>query len=1004
MATYHITTTGDDGTGDGSSGNPWESLSYACSQVTSSGNTIFVHNGEYNESSRCVLAVGVSILGESQTGTIVNMTYANATNSDGCIYAYSATLTNGNQSISYITLNGSSLTGGKAIWVGYRYNVIIHHVTIEDFLWAGIHFRNQIDWMTPPSTYASNNGVHDCIINNCSDRAYASYDPGNLRIDGQETMEIYDCSFENTERSAGDNGNIFNFTNCRDIKMHDCVWTKDDTDGSEWNFFAEIFHSQGGCEFYENTFIGAATFDFSNAYDGESVKGSYDYAYSIHDNTFTTSDGNIIDDDTAHNQAAIVVEKGFNEYIYVYKNTVISYPIGIMYSCSGAHDQELSYCYIHSNKLQNIGNNPVGGSRIAIAIWIQTEPNTYDVYIDNLHIWNNTGYGGGGNYNYGIYSNLDGDMTYWSINNNIMQGFADYGIYIREQAGQTATITHADITYNCNYDNGTDTIYVSGDLTLSDVDSSTGNITSDPLLTSASDFHLSSDSSPAYHSGINVGLTTDLDSVTWNNPPSMGCYEYDEGEEPPVGYTTYYVKNGGNDSLDGLSDGNAWATISKVNSASYLPGDSILFKCGDTWREQTSLVPQSGSSEGYITYGSYDTGDKPKLLSSKQENSTGDWTVYSGSVWQNSDSSFSVNVGNLIFDDESSYGVYKTSLGAVISQGDFYFDTSGNVLYLYSASNPATYYTNIECALDRPVITLHSSQDYIIIENLDLRYSGGHGISAYTGCDHITISDCDISFIGGGSFEGGAARYGNAIQFWESISNLTISRNNIDQIYDAGITLQYSGSNATTWSDIHIATNLINRCEYSFEFFTHTATGTITNFYIQNNTACNAGGGWGHDQRPDGSSGYDVLCSEITLTISSLYLRNNIFKNAASCSIRFFVTADLTDAVLDYNLYNSTYIGRIGSTDYSSISLWRSASGDDTNSVSDDPLLTSASDWHLTTGSPAIGGGLEIGYTTDYDLVSFESPPAIGAYEYVEEEVLVDIDIVSANICKYSIM
>ena len=41
------------------------------------------------------------------------------------------------------------------------------------------------------------------------------------------------------------------------------------------------------------------------------------------------------------------------------------------------------------------------------------------------------------------------------------------------------------------------------------------------------------------------------------------------------GYSaTYYVKNGGDDRANGLSDANAWATIAKVNDFAKSPGFS----------------------------------------------------------------------------------------------------------------------------------------------------------------------------------------------------------------------------------------------------------------------------------------------------------------------------------------------------------------------------------------------------------------------------------------------
>jgi len=77
---------------------------------------------------------------------------------------------------------------------------------------------------------------------------------------------------------------------------------------------------------------------------------------------------------------------------------------------------------------------------------------------------------------------------------------------------------------------------------------------------------------------------------------------------------TYYIKNGGNDSLNGLSDGNAWATVSKVNTewsnGTFTPGDYILFSCGDTFYG-TITVSGSGTVNNPITIGSYGTGNKP---------------------------------------------------------------------------------------------------------------------------------------------------------------------------------------------------------------------------------------------------------------------------------------------------------------------------------------------------------------------------------------------------------
>lgn len=94
----------------------------------------------------------------------------------------------------------------------------------------------------------------------------------------------------------------------------------------------------------------------------------------------------------------------------------------------------------------------------------------------------------------------------------------------------------------------------------------------------------------------------------------------------------YYVDAiNGMDSNDGLSPDRAWKTIEKVNSAKLNPGDSVLLRRGESWREQ--LVPQSGDETGYITYGAYGDGDKPMLLGSVTRNEASDWTHEGENIW-----------------------------------------------------------------------------------------------------------------------------------------------------------------------------------------------------------------------------------------------------------------------------------------------------------------------------------------------------------------------------------
>lgn len=90
---------------------------------------------------------------------------------------------------------------------------------------------------------------------------------------------------------------------------------------------------------------------------------------------------------------------------------------------------------------------------------------------------------------------------------------------------------------------------------------------------------------------------------------------------PAYSQTTYYIDaTQGNDQWSGTfasaqtTDG-PWRTIDRVNNAALRPGDSVLFKCGEIWREQL-VVPSSGIAGNPITFGSYgscDSNNKPVI-------------------------------------------------------------------------------------------------------------------------------------------------------------------------------------------------------------------------------------------------------------------------------------------------------------------------------------------------------------------------------------------------------
>ena len=117
-----------------------------------------------------------------------------------------------------------------------------------------------------------------------------------------------------------------------------------------------------------------------------------------------------------------------------------------------------------------------------------------------------------------------------------------------------------------------------------------------------------------------------------------------------LGATNYYVKNGGSDEAAGTSDATAWETITKVNTfwaaGTFAPGDSILFKRGDTWYG-TITVAEPGTAGNPIVIGAYGTGEKPIITGFTTLTS---WSLYSGNIYEATVSSSEAQTNMVIMD------------------------------------------------------------------------------------------------------------------------------------------------------------------------------------------------------------------------------------------------------------------------------------------------------------------------------------------------------------------
>ena len=138
---------------------------------------------------------------------------------------------------------------------------------------------------------------------------------------------------------------------------------------------------------------------------------------------------------------------------------------------------------------------------------------------------------------------------------------------------------------------------------------------------------------PSCSDGIMNGNETDIDC-------GGGC-------EVCSNFTrTFYVSNSGNDSNNGTSRASPWKTISKINNQSFVAGDGILFKRGDTWHE-TLIINSSGNTTAPITFGAYSTGNKPTISGFT---TLASWADQGGGIYASSCTSCDTNINMVTLD------------------------------------------------------------------------------------------------------------------------------------------------------------------------------------------------------------------------------------------------------------------------------------------------------------------------------------------------------------------
>lgn len=1010
MATYYVAASGGSNSNAGTAGLPWATLQYGVDNA-GSGNIVYLQAGTHIISTQVTVPVGVSITGAGVT-SIISSSVA-TTEWTSTIYLLSATEgTNGNQSISYIKMDGDNLTAHVAVDVSRRSNVKIHHCTFENFEFYGCIFQGCLTG-SMPTTWATGNEFYNNTVTNCSGYI-GGFGRGSIGVGGQEGMLIYDNVLTQSTRAVGSNGYCIKYVNegyNKGNQIYNNTFTREPYQtASVWNFGIEICQwEQGGLHIYNNTFNNCAL-DL-----GARRKTTYDYAVSIHNNTFQKTQRGGAD---GENDPAIIFEQDVDVAIVRY-NLIKDFPNGIVMQSANATVNDV---YIQYNIFQQIGTT-TGGS---VGRGIMVTQGSTSSYANRWYIENNTidAYTGGATGRIGINLPSKAIATEIYIRNNIIQGF-DFTFLSGYENG---SLNGLYIQYNILYQNGhsNDPYYENGYLPTNII--STNNIKDNPdFTTPGSDFTLQA-GSPAINAGLSVGLTTDYlgNTVPYGASPDIGAYEY-------FGIVYYVAASGGSNSNAGTA-GSPWATIAYavtqvtsgntiyMQAGTHTINTTVALPIGISIRGagETSIITTTNATDWHTTINLQSaegtSGDQSISYLYFDGNLTGDWAI----VIQGRSN---VEIHHCTFIDWDIVGVTFSgrSDGQELPPSTY---ATGNKFYNNTVTDCNKYTSYGSGSLNI------GGQEGMLIYNNTMT-SGGRA----TGTNGWPIKYSDLGYLKGCKI------YDNII----TSTDITHWNFAIEFFNVYGIEIY--GNTITGAIDL----NLVSKDMYDYGAYIHNnilgpvaAAGkyyqgiileiTVSDVIIKYNRFRNVG------------EGIYYTIREVNPNLTNQDISYNIFENIGQdCggitwgAIRMWSDAPFLNNILGtFNIYNNVFYAYpssvwfgVGIGGFSSateinivnnvfvnfLSYWfQTSTGDNLttlniknnifynngnsnnpaitgtptnyvnsgNQIDNPDFVTPGSDFTLQVGSPAINAGLDVGLTTDYlgYTVPFGIAPDIGAYEY----------------------
>ena len=509
---YYLDPDGVDSTGDGSRNNPWQLLSYACSQ-SAENDTIYINPGTYPiDSDQCVLPIGVDIIGP---GVISATLFTNYDGGEQSYNSYifgeseeSEPVTDGNHIIRDFTLDGDSKQCDIGIRIRYRDEILICNIKVQNFYRTAVrvtgHGGYGVSWADDmsrePAAYGENVVIHDIETNNtCYHVTSPGFNSsGAITIDALDSPHIYNLTLRENYEGGGVGVKLAHTGWFKSADFHD--WDIETYVGNANCFVFELYNFNGDSEVYDCNFkhIISLNGGLTTPIDGST------WNLKIHDCEIDLSG---MTDGLPGIEASHHYLDFYNNYIH---DNGYGGGVGI-WATNGLTDLSVTHIRVRNNFLYNLTH---AGIRINLnnANFV-SDIEIYNNVIDNI---SSDGWGG-----VGIYSIIDGENIIFDtqIKNNIIINCDARPIYLGTGCQRTK------IYNNLFYGNNSNTVLDQQNDPPNEKNTvESGNITEAPEIVGSGDrpfyYKASSRSANIVDSGVDVGLPYS------GSAPDIGAYEF----------------------------------------------------------------------------------------------------------------------------------------------------------------------------------------------------------------------------------------------------------------------------------------------------------------------------------------------------------------------------------------------------------------------------------------------------------------------------------------------